>query len=70
MHGILFDSVKMCLSLPKDKVVKALALIGDLFKKRKVQLVKIQQIHGFLNFACRAVPPGRTFLRRISLISC
>ncbi len=26
----------------------------------------IQQLHGFLNFACRAVPPGRTFLRRIS----
>ncbi|MCP3932380.1 MAG: hypothetical protein GY705_25190, partial [Bacteroidetes bacterium] len=66
LHGILFDSLEMSLSLPADKVEKALALIDALFKKRKVQLVLIQQIHGFLNFACRAVPPGRTFLRRIS----
>ncbi|MCP3889851.1 MAG: hypothetical protein GY702_13400 [Desulfobulbaceae bacterium] len=26
----------------------------------------IQQIHGFLNLACRAGPPGRPFLRRIA----
>ncbi|MCP3932809.1 MAG: hypothetical protein GY705_27365, partial [Bacteroidetes bacterium] len=66
MHGILFDSISMTLSLPPDKVQKAKGLLDALFKKRKAKLVLIQQIHGVLNFACRAVPPGRTFLRRIS----
>ncbi len=47
MHGILFDSVAMTLSLPPDKVEKALMLIDDIFKKRKVQLVKIQQFMDF-----------------------
>ncbi|MCP3932523.1 MAG: hypothetical protein GY705_25915, partial [Bacteroidetes bacterium] len=66
MHGILFDSHKMTLSLPPDKVEKAKVLLNNMFKKKKVLLVEIQQLHGFLNFACRAVAPGRTFLRRIS----
>ncbi len=61
MHGIMFDSISMTLSLPKDKVEKALLLIDNLFKKKKVQVVFIQQLHGFLNFACRAVAPGVLF---------
>ncbi len=60
MHGILFDSVAMTLSLPQDKVEKAHSLLDAIFKKRKVKAAEIQKIHGFLNFACRAVPPGRT----------
>ncbi|MCP3932570.1 MAG: hypothetical protein GY705_26160 [Bacteroidetes bacterium] len=66
MHGILFDTDAMTLSLPTDKMAKAKSLIDDLFKRRKVKLVQIQQLHGFLNFACRAVAPGRTFLRRVA----
>ncbi|MCP3931048.1 MAG: hypothetical protein GY705_18350 [Bacteroidetes bacterium] len=66
MHGIQFDSVAMTMSLPKDKVEKAVKLLDEIFRKKKVQLKKIQEIHGFLNFAGRAIPPGRTFLRRIA----
>ncbi|MCP3932906.1 MAG: hypothetical protein GY705_27860 [Bacteroidetes bacterium] len=66
LHGILFDSVSMTISLPADKTEKAKMLLDNMFKKRKVQLKLVQQLHGFLNFACRAVPPGRTFLRRIA----
>ncbi|MCP4262048.1 MAG: hypothetical protein GY774_31795, partial [Planctomycetes bacterium] len=66
IHGILFDSDAMTLSLPQDKVEKAQNLLDAVFKKRKVKAVEIQKIHGFLNFACRAVPPGRTFLRRVA----
>ena len=62
LHGINFDSEKMEMSLPKDKVDRALQQIEDMYKKRKVTLLQAQQIHGLLNFACRAVPPGRTFL--------
>ncbi len=66
MHGILFDSDRVVLSLPPDKVEKAKSLVDSCFRKRKVKAVVIQQIHGLLNFACRAVPPGRTFLRRVA----
>ena len=66
LHGILFDTKKMSMSLPPDKMQKAKNLIDDMFKKQKVLVKDVQQIHGFLNFACRAVAPGRTFLRRIA----
>ncbi len=66
LHGILFDTESMLMSLPEDKVNRALLLVDAMFKKRKVTLLQVQQLHGLLNFACRAVPPGRTFLRRIS----
>ena len=58
LHGILFNSEDMTLSLPTDKVEKVQAMIDACFRKRKVQAVTIQQIHGLLNFACRAVPPS------------
>ncbi len=66
MHGITFNSVDMTLSLPEDKILKAKKLLDSMFKKSKVKLVDIQQLHGFLNFACRAVAPARTYLRRIA----
>ncbi len=56
----------MTISLPADKTEKAKTLLDNMFKKRKVQLKVVQQLHGFLNFACKAVPPGRTFLHRIA----
>ena len=33
--------------------------------KRKITLLKLQQICGFLNFVCRCVVPGRTFTRHL-----
>ncbi len=44
MHGILFDSMAMTLSLPLDKVDKAKLLIDGCFRKRKVKAVVIQQV--------------------------
>ena len=57
LHGIGFDSESMTLYLPADKKSRALAMIDELCKLTKVQVKRIQQIHGLLNFACKAVPP-------------
>ena len=57
LHGILFNIETMLMSLPQDKVQRAISLIDDMFKKRNVTLLQVQQLHGLLNFVCRAVPP-------------
>ncbi|MCP3932123.1 MAG: hypothetical protein GY705_23875, partial [Bacteroidetes bacterium] len=66
LHGILFNSDSMTVSLPPDKVIKAKLLLKQVEKSKSITLLKLQQIHGFLNFAVRAIPQGRCFLRRIS----
>ena len=63
--GIVFDTQTMELSLPKDKLKETKDLV-DLFTKRKrASKRQLQQLAGKLNWACRVVHGGRTFLRRI-----
>ena len=63
--GIVFDTQTMELSLPKDKLKETKDLV-DLFTKRKrASKRQLQQLAGKLNWACRVVHGGGTFLRRI-----
>ena len=60
--GITID-VPMGLSrLPRDKVDRCRGLVEDFLVCQKVTLGQLQQLLGLLNFACRAVVPGRPFL--------
>ena len=70
--GFLIDSVKRIVAIPTDKIEKAESLIGKLvnkeFKpksKRKMTILQLEKICGFLNFLGRAVVPGRAFTRRL-----
>lgn len=65
-HGLEVDSIRMEVRLPIDKLRKCKQAIASLINKRSAQLVEIQQVHGLLNFACRAIAPGRAFLRRLA----
>ena len=65
VHGIEIDTVAMVARLPEKKLDKARDLVQKLSFSRRVQLKDIQEALGFLNFACRVVRPGRTFLRRL-----
>lgn len=65
VHGLELQTLKMLTILPQEKIVKAISLLLDLSHKKKITLRELQRIIGVLNFACRAVVPGRTFLRRI-----
>jgi len=64
-HGILIDTVKMQLGLPQDKLQKFNSLLHDASSRRKITLRQLQSLIGNLNFACKAIRPGRAFLRRL-----
>ena len=48
-----------------DKIIKLRSAITDMLKWKKCTLKEVQSIIGSLNFACRAIAPGRAFLRRL-----
>ena len=50
---------------PVEKLKKARSLIQSLDRVKRAQLKQLQEAIEFLNFACKVIRPGRTFLRRI-----
>ena len=65
--GMLLDTQKQIISIPAEKIQKALDQIYQLTKskKRKATVLQIQKLSGLLNFICCAVMPGRPFLCRL-----
>ena len=65
--GLLIDMVNQFVAIPIDKVQRAKSLIEDIpsKKSKKVTVHELQKTTGFLNFLCRAIIPGRAFLRRM-----
>ena len=63
--GIVFDTQAMELSLPKDKLNETRDLVNLFTKRKRASKRQLQQLAGKLNWACRVVHGGRTFLRRI-----
>lgn len=65
LHGIEVDTVAGELRLPFDKLEQARTLVRAMSCRKKTRLRALQSLLGTLNFACRAVVPGRAFLRRL-----
>lgn len=63
--GLELDSVAMQTRIPDDKVKEVLEKIDSLLAKDRTTLRDMQSLIGSLNFACRAIPPGRPFCRRL-----
>ncbi|XP_078342651.1 uncharacterized protein LOC144628433 [Oculina patagonica] len=63
--GIELDSTLMEARLPEDKLLLARELLNSFDSRRSVRLIELQSLIGTLQFACKAVVPGRTFLQRI-----
>ena len=63
--GIQFDSFAMTLSLPLAKLVELHQLVKAFLSRKAVSKRELQRLIGKLNWACRVVYGGRTFLRRI-----
>ncbi len=61
----MVDTELMQLSIPRDKVNKALDLIDLYLTKKSITLRQLQSITGLLAFFTRALPGGRTFIRRL-----
>ena len=58
--GLEIDTLTQTVRVPADKVLATSALIRQALSKKKISLQNIQ-----FNFCmCKAIPPGRAFLRR------
>lgn len=64
--GIVLDSDTLECRLPEDKLVAFQAEIRGMMRLHKVQLRTLLSLLGKLNFACRILPMGRVFCRRLS----
>lgn len=63
--GLELDTVKFEICLPEDKLVSLMVEVLKLKSQKSATLTQLQSLTGMLNFACRVVPPGRPFLRRL-----
>ena len=63
--GLELDSDEMVVRLPMDKVHDIIQKIEHAMSKRKVTLKALQSLIGVLQFARRAIIPGRPFCRRL-----
>ena len=63
--GIELDSSRMEARLPEDKLNRTRELLKSFKRRRSARLVELQSLIGTLQFACRVVVPGWTFLQRV-----
>ena len=63
--GVVLDSNRMEARLPEDKLARIRQLLDSFTDRRSARLLDLQSLIGTLQFACRVVVPGRTFLQRI-----
>lgn len=63
--GLEIDSDEMVIRIPLPKVEEILLRIQEFLARKKVTLREMQSLIGVLNFACRAIVPGRPFCRRL-----
>ena len=65
--GFLIDTENQRVLVPKDKIVRAQNMISHVLNKKskKLTVLQLQKICGFLNFLGKAIVPGRAFTRRL-----
>ncbi|XP_070199530.1 uncharacterized protein [Littorina saxatilis] len=63
--GLIVDTVALQVRIPQDKLLELKRQVSEFLYKHKVTLRQLQSLIGKLNFACRAVVPGRAFCRRL-----
>ena len=61
--GLQINTQKQTVTIPMEKLDENVKKIKTMLKQKKVTLKQLQSMIGSLNFACRAVAPGRAFLR-------
>ena len=61
--GMLLNGKACTISIPIDKVNKAINLLELTIQSKKVTVKHVQRLTGVLNFLSRAIVPGHTFTR-------
>ena len=70
LHGIVVDTCAQTLTLPTDKLTPLVQRLHVLSRRKKVCLRDLLSVIGSLTLACRAIAPGRAFLRRLHDLTC
>ena len=60
----------MGIRIPQAKIVEIVKKIDEILLRAKCTLKQMQSLIGSLNFACRAIIPGRPFCRRLINSTC
>jgi hypothetical protein len=60
--GITLDSLLMEARLPREKILRMTNILQTFLQKRSCTLREVQVVLGHLNFACRVIVPGRSFI--------
>ncbi|XP_048243053.1 uncharacterized protein LOC125375982 [Haliotis rufescens] len=71
--GIILDSNLMTARLPQDKLQRIAELLGRYSTKRSCTKRELLSLLEHLNYACRVIVPGRTFvsyLIELSMLAC
>ena len=68
--GLEIDAANQQISVPPEKIKKISTQIERVRGQSKVSLRELQSLIGSLAFICKAVGPGRAFLRRIINLTC
>ena len=63
--GVRIDTNSRILSLPSDKLTEVKDLINSWLVKKRASKRQLQKLLGKLNWCCRVILGGRTFMRRI-----
>jgi len=63
--GLEIDTIRREVRVPRDKLEKAMGMIDQALAAKKMTLEQLQSLIGSLSFLCKAVSPGRAFLRRL-----
>ena len=69
--ALLIDTEQQLICIPVEKLEKARDWIEFFLNKRnkKATVLQFQQLCGYLNFLCRCIVPGRTFVRRVYVMN-
>ncbi|MES9994401.1 MAG: reverse transcriptase domain-containing protein [Candidatus Thiodiazotropha sp.] len=60
--GVFINSVDMKAYLPQEKLSRIISMIDAFRHKRKVTKRELLSLLGHMNFACRVIRPGRSFV--------
>jgi hypothetical protein len=68
--GLEIDSIRQLVTVPQEKLLTIVGKINKALRGEKITLKELQSLVGSLSFICRAVTPGRAFLRRLIDLQC
>lgn len=67
--GIYLDSFNMIARLPKDKIDRISEIVESFLHRKSCTKRELLSLLGHLNFACRVILPGRSFISHLIALS-